>query len=96
MAAATARLPALQTVFGNFQRWNESGVTDRIHDALRAKFRDRSGRDPMSSAGMVDVQAVNGADTVGTYTRGWDGGKRVNGRTRHVVTDALACWWSCW
>ncbi|MFD7011219.1 transposase, partial [Rhodococcus jostii] len=36
--------PPWQTVFGYFQRWNESGVTDRIHDALRAKLRDRSGR----------------------------------------------------
>ncbi|EKT77989.1 hypothetical protein WSS_A34792 [Rhodococcus opacus M213] len=51
-----------QTVFGYFQRWNESGVTDRIHDALRAKLRDLSGRDPMASAGMVDAQAVKGAD----------------------------------
>ncbi|ELB89848.1 putative transposase, partial [Rhodococcus wratislaviensis IFP 2016] len=58
--------PPWQTVFGYFQRWNESGVTDRIHDALRAKLRDRSGRDPMASAGMVDAQAVKGADTVGT------------------------------
>jgi transposase len=81
--------PPWQTVFGYFQRWNESGVTDRIHDALRAKLRDRSGRDPMASAGMVDAQAVKGADTVGTDTRGWDGGKRVNGRKRHVVTDSL-------
>ncbi|WP_370182389.1 transposase [Rhodococcus wratislaviensis] len=38
---------------------------------------------------MVDAQAVKGADTVGTDTRGWDGGKRVNGRKRHVVTDSL-------
>ncbi len=81
--------PPWQTVFGYFQRWNESGVTDRIHDALRAKVRDRGGRDPMASAGMVDAQAVKGADTVGSDTRGWDGGKRVNGRKRHVVTDSL-------
>ncbi|GAF45083.1 putative transposase [Rhodococcus wratislaviensis NBRC 100605] len=45
---------------------------------------------------MVDAQAVKGTDTVGTDTRGWDGGKRVNGRKRHVVTDSRACWWSCW
>jgi transposase len=64
-------------------------VTDRIHDALRARARDRGGRDPMASAGMVDAQAVKGADTVGTDTRGWDGAKRVDGRKRHLVTDTL-------
>ena len=64
-------------------------MTDRIHDALRARVRDRGGRDPMASAGMADAQAVKGADTVGTGTRGWDGAKRVNGRKRHLVTDTL-------
>ncbi|WP_155773108.1 IS5 family transposase [Rhodococcus opacus] len=81
--------PKWETVYWYFKVWNESGVTDRIHDALRARARDRGGRDPMASAGMVDAQAVKGADTVGTDTRGWDGAKRVNGRKRHLVTDTL-------
>ncbi|WP_411742756.1 transposase [Rhodococcus sp. IEGM 1366] len=38
---------------------------------------------------MADAQAVKGADTVGTDSRGWDGRKWVNGRKRHVVTDSL-------
>lgn len=46
-----------------FKRWNQQGVTDRIHDALRAAVRDGQARDPMVSAGIVDAQSVKGADT---------------------------------
>jgi transposase len=81
--------PPWDTVYWYFKTWNETGVTDRIHDALRAAVRDADGRDPMASAGIVDAQSVNGADTVGSATRGYDAGKKVNGRKRHVVTDTL-------
>ena len=43
----------------------------------------------MASAGIVDAQSVKGADTVGASTRGFDAGKKVNGRKRHVVVDTL-------
>jgi transposase len=81
--------PPWDTVYWYFKTWNDNGVTDRIHDALRAAVRDGDGRDPMASAGIVDAQAVNGADTVGSATRGYDAGKKVNGRKRHIVTDTL-------
>jgi transposase len=81
--------PPWDTVYWYFKTWNEDGVTDRIHDALRAAVRDAGGRDPMASAGIVDSQSVKGADTVGKDSRGYDAGKRVNGRKRHVVTDTL-------
>jgi transposase len=72
-----------------FKQWNEQGITDRIHDALRAAVRDGAGRDPMASAGIVDAQSVKGADTVGRDSRGYDAGKKVNGRKRHVVFDTI-------
>lgn len=81
--------PPWDTVYWYFQTWNEAGVTDRIHDALRAAVRDADGRDPMASAGMVDAQSIKGADTVGKDSRGYDAGKKVTGRKRHVVTDTL-------
>lgn len=43
----------------------------------------------MASAGIVDSQSVKGADTVGRATRGYDAGKKINGRKRHIVTDTL-------
>jgi transposase len=81
--------PPWDTVYWYFKTWNETGVTDRIHDALRAQVRDGNGRDPMASAGIVDAQSVKGADTVGRDSRGYDAGKKVNGRKRHIVTDTL-------
>lgn len=89
VAAVAARLPPWDTVYWYFRTWNEAGVTDRVHDALRAAVRDGDGRDPMASAGIVDAQSVKGADTVGADSRGHDAGKKVNGRKRHIVTDTL-------
>jgi transposase len=56
---------------------------------LRDRVRDASDRDPMASAGCVDAQSVKGADTVGAAVRGFDAGKKVNGRKRHVVVDTM-------
>lgn len=81
--------PPWETVYWYFERWNTEGTTDRIHDALRAAARDQVGRDPMASAGIVDAQSVKGADTVGKDSRGYDAGKKTNGRKRHIVTDTL-------
>lgn len=82
-------LPPWQTVYWYFKRWRDDGTVTHIHDALRDRLRDTAGRDPMASAGIVDAQSVKAADTVGRQTRGYDAGKRVNGRKRHVVVDTL-------
>jgi transposase len=81
--------PPWDTVYWYFKHWRRDGTVDRIHDALRAAVRDREDRDPMASAGIVDAQSVKGADTVGAESRGFDAGKKVNGRKRHVVVDTL-------
>jgi transposase len=81
--------PPWQTVFWYFKRWRADGSLDRLHDALRDRLRDADGRDPMVSAAIVDAQSVKGADTVGSATRGFDAGKKVNGRKRHIVVDTL-------
>lgn len=81
--------PPWATVFWYFTTWREEGVVDRLHDALRDQVRDAAGRDPMASAGCVDAQSVKGADTVGAAVRGFDAGKKVNGRKRHIVVDTM-------
>jgi transposase len=81
--------PPWDTVYWYFQRWNDDGTTDRIHDALRDATRDAAGRDPMASAGIVDAQSITGADTVGSDSRGYDAGKKVSGRKRHLVVDTI-------
>jgi transposase len=78
--------PPWDTVYWYFKRWNAEGTTDRIHDALRAAVRDDAGRDPMASAGIVDAQSVKGADTVPAASRGFDAGKKVNGRYLQLLS----------
>jgi transposase len=81
--------PPWQTVYWYFVRWEEQGVTERIIDALRQRLRTAEGRQPAPSAGVIDSQSVKAADTVGADTRGWDAGKKVNGRKRFIVTDTM-------
>jgi transposase len=81
--------PPWATVFWYFKQWRQDGVVDRLHDALRDQVRDAEGRDPMASAGCMDAQSVKGADTVGAAVRGFDAGKKVNGRKRHIVVDTM-------
>jgi transposase len=81
--------PPWATVFWYFKQWRADGTVDRIHDALRDRVRDGAGRDPMASAGIVDAQSVKAADTVGSGSRGFDAGKKVNGRKRHIVVDTM-------
>ncbi|MCX5064661.1 IS5 family transposase [Micromonospora lupini] len=82
-----ADLPPWQTVYWYFVRWEEAGVTEKLLAALRVKARVAQGREPDPSAGVLDSQSVKGADTVGKGSRGYDAGKKVNGRKRFIVTD---------
>ncbi|GIF01591.1 IS5 family transposase [Paractinoplanes rishiriensis] len=81
--------PPWQTVYGWFRQWKARGVTERILDELREQIRLAQGRDAEPSAGVIDSQSVKAADTVGKDSRGYDAGKKVNGRKRFIVTDTL-------
>jgi len=83
-------LPPWQTVYGYFRDWSAEGTLDRIHDALREQIRTKQEqRNPEPSAGIVDSQSVKGSDTVSAATRGYDAGKKINGRKRHIVVDTI-------
>ena len=82
--------PPWETVYGYFRDWRKDGTLDRVHDALREQVRTKhEGRQADPSAGIVDSQSVKGADTVATETRGYDAGKKINGRKRHIVCDTI-------
>jgi transposase len=81
--------PPWQTVYWQFQQWEKRQVTERILDELREQVRLAEGREPEPSAGIIDSQSVKAADTVGRDSRGYDAGKRINGRKRFIVTDTL-------
>jgi transposase len=81
--------PPWGTVYWHFARWRKDGSLDRLHDALRDEVRRAEGRDAQPTAAIIDAQSVKGAATVGASSRGYDAGKKVNGRKRHVVVDTI-------
>ncbi|WP_346280390.1 IS5 family transposase, partial [Pseudonocardia sp.] len=84
-----ADFPPWQTVYWYFVRWEQGKVTEKILPVVREQVRLQEGRGPEPSAGLIDSQSVKGADTVGRDTRGYDAGKKINGRKRFIVTDTL-------
>ena len=84
-----ADFPPWQTVYWYFNQWEQARVTEKILPVVRAQLRVQEGRNPDPSAGLIDSQSVRGADTVGRDTRGYDAGKKINGRKRFIVTDTL-------
>jgi len=91
-----ADFPPWETVYGWFQRWEQRQVTQRIVDTLREEIRLVEGREAEPTAGVIDSQSVKGSDTVGAHSRGYDAGKKVNGRKRFVVTDTLGLLVTAW
>lgn len=70
-----------------FRQWSLTGVWDDIHDALRDQVRQAEGRDPAPSAAVLDAQSARSAS--GGEAIGYDAGKRVRGRKRHILVDTL-------
>jgi putative transposase len=79
--------PNWKTVYGIFLRWRNDGTWQRIHEVLRDKLRRRMGRKTSPSAAIIDSQTVKSSEVGGL--RGYDAGKKVNGRKRHIVVDTL-------
>ena len=79
--------PPWEAVYAFFQRWSQRGLPQRLVDRLRGRLRTGLGRDVQPSAAIVDSQTVKAADTVGAGSRGFDSGKRINGRKRHLAVD---------
>ena len=84
-----ADFPPWQTVYWYFVRFEQAKATEKILPVVREQLRLQEGRNPEPSAGLIDSQSVKGADTVGRDTRGYDAGKKINGRKRFIVTDTL-------
>lgn len=81
--------PPWDRVYAFSRRWRKGDLAKELHDRLRDKVRIAEGREVEPTAGIIDSQSVKGAATVPAASRGYDGGKKINGRKRHVITDCL-------
>ena len=79
--------PPWPTVYYHFRRWIERGVLPRLVGMLWALVRLRAGRPASPSAAVIDSQTVRTTHVGGP--RGYDGGKRLAGRKRHILVDTL-------
>ncbi|WP_431306372.1 transposase [Streptomyces exfoliatus] len=87
--AMPADFPVWDRVYAFFRRWRQAGLIAEFHDRLRGMVREREGRETEPTAGIIDAQSVRAAASVPAASRGYDGGKKVPGRKRHIVTDCL-------
>ncbi|MFD9607025.1 IS5 family transposase [Streptomyces sp. NPDC059970] len=81
--------PAWDRVYAFFRRWSETGLIAELHDRLRGKVREQAGREAEPTAAVIDSQSVKADAVVGAGSRGYDGGKKINGRRRHLICDTV-------
>ena len=81
-------LPPWQLCYYYFHKWRNDGTWERLNKSLVCKRREKAGRKPSPSVGVIDSQSVKNSEW-GVPDKGFDGNKKIQGRKRHIVVDTL-------
>jgi putative transposase len=79
--------PAWSTVYDYFRKWRNEGVWERLVTTLRERLRVQAGRKATPSGAIIDSQSVKTTERGGPH--GYDGGKKLSGRKRHLLVDTM-------
>jgi putative transposase len=79
-------LPNWSTAYLYFRQWKQAGIWEQVNAVLRRDLRVSLGREPEPSAAILDSQSIKTSSVRGDE-RGYDGGKKIHGRKRHLLTD---------
>jgi putative transposase len=79
--------PVWSAVYYYFYNWSCNGTWERLHHLLRSRLREKSGRHKQPTAGCLDSQSIKCTAVPGE--RGYDAGKKINGRKPHILVDML-------
>ena len=77
-----------QSVYYYFRKWKRDGLIEEIHDYLVKKIRIKKNKDPLPLVGIIDSQSAKSIN-ICEGNIGYDGGKKIKGRKRHIVVDTL-------